>query len=453
MVSNYLDKLTAFIGRTEYSVIPVGARKRAQLIIADCVAAIVGGMAEPEIELLFTSMSGSVPAPEAAPTSAQILGTQHRIDAINAALINGTAGTALEMDEGHQFARGHPGMHVFPALLSAAQVKPVSDEAFLTAFIVGYDIAARIGIATALNGNMHPHGTWGGLGAAAALASLYQLDAAQIKTYLNIVSSLSLATSRQTMLEGGTVRNVYTGVSNQMAHIGYQLLQAGFSGEADGIKSVFGGVVSSSFDQEKACELIGTRFEVTRNYFKLHACCRYNHAALDALWQLMGAHSALADITMISAIDVSSYCLAAELVDPAPQNVLAGKFSIPFAIATTLVNRSSKVHSFTSDAVANPTILALARKVTVREDPAMSAKLPDLRPATVTITLADGDVLEASVETNRGDWQDPYTPAQIKEKYLSLTTRIWSDEKAEDVFAAIMNMDNATAPSTFIERL
>jgi 2-methylcitrate dehydratase PrpD len=216
---------------------------------------------------------------------------------------------------------------------------------------------------------------------------------------------------------------------------------------------VFGGVVSSSFDQEKACELIGTRFEVTRNYFKLHACCRYNHAALDALWQLMGAHSALADITMISAIDVSSYCLAAELVDPAPQNVLAGKFSIPFAIATTLVNRSSKVHSFTSDAVANPTILALARKVTVREDPAMSAKLPDLRPATVTITLANGDVLEASVETNRGDWQDPYTPAQIKEKYLSLTTRIWSDEKAEDVFAAIMNMDNATAPSTFIERL
>jgi 2-methylcitrate dehydratase PrpD len=300
---------------------------------------------------------------------------------------------------------------------------------------------------------MHPHGTWGGLGGAAALASLYRLDAAQIKTYLNIVSSLSLATSRQTMLEGGTVRNVYTGVSNQMAHIGYQLLQAGFSGETDGIKSVFGGVVSSSFDDEKACELIGTRFEVTRNYFKLHACCRYNHAALDALWQLMDAHSALADITMISAIDVSSYFLAAELADQAPQNVLAGKFSIPFAIATTLVNRSSKVHSFTSDAVANPTILSLARKVTVREDPTMSAKLPDLRPATVIITLVNGDVLAASVETNRGDWQDPYTPAQIKDKYLSLTTRVWSDEKAEDVFAAIMNMDDTPAPSSFIERL
>ena len=74
--------------------------------------------------------------------------------------------------------------------------------------------------------------------------------------------------------------------------------------------------MSSSFDEEKACELIGSRFEVTRNYFKLHACCRYNHAALDALWQLMDAHSALADITMISAIDVSSYFLAAELVDP-----------------------------------------------------------------------------------------------------------------------------------------
>ena len=131
MMSNYLDKLTAFVERTEYSVIPVEARKRARLIIADCVAAIVGGMAEPEMELLFAAMPGLVPESEAPTLSAQILGTQHRSDAINAALINGTAGTALEMDEGHQFARGHPGMHVFPALLSAAQVKPVSDEDFL----------------------------------------------------------------------------------------------------------------------------------------------------------------------------------------------------------------------------------------------------------------------------------------------------------------------------------
>ena len=58
---------------------------------------------------------------------------------MTASFINGTAGTVLEMDEGSQFARGHPGMHVFPALLAAAQIQPISEKEFLTAFIVGYE--------------------------------------------------------------------------------------------------------------------------------------------------------------------------------------------------------------------------------------------------------------------------------------------------------------------------
>ena len=45
----------------------------------------------------------------------------------------------LEMDEGHQFAKGHPGMHIFPALLAAARNREFSGEEFLRAFIIGYD--------------------------------------------------------------------------------------------------------------------------------------------------------------------------------------------------------------------------------------------------------------------------------------------------------------------------
>ena len=148
---------------------------------------------------------------------------------------------------------------------------------FLEAFIIGYDVAARIGLACNLNLNMHPHGTWGGVGAAAALARLLKLDGNDTKELLNIASSLTLATSRKTMLEGGTVRNTYAGISNQMALMSLKLLTAGFCGETDGIKSVFGSVVSNNLDENKACENIGARFEINRNYFKLYSCCRYNH--------------------------------------------------------------------------------------------------------------------------------------------------------------------------------
>lgn len=431
----HLDIFSAFIAQTRFSDIPDDTVSRAKLIIADCVGAIVGGSAEPEILAFTDSINSS--------GTSRILGSSNLTDPQTASLINGTAGTVLEMDEGHQFARGHPGMHVFPALLAATEgtTELVSGKDFLTAFIVGYDIAARIGLATSLNANMHPHGTWGVIGAAAALGALNRLDEVQLAELLNIASSLTLATSRKTMLEGGTVRNAYTGVANQMSHTAHKLLMAGFTGELDGIGSVFGGVVSSGFDVEAALESIGKRFEVDRNYFKLHACCRYNHAALDALWILLDKHPELQNPGQIDRIHVESYFLAAELDDQKPRNMLAARFSIPFAIATTLINRSSKVHSFTGNALTDPATLALAAKTSISESSFMSAQLPDFRPAEVSISMKNGQNFKAGVKTNRGDWQDPYDNAQLKEKYISLTARRWSAKTSNTVYHNIFALD------------
>ncbi|MDG1936810.1 MAG: MmgE/PrpD family protein [Paracoccaceae bacterium] len=434
-MTEHLNVFSAFIRQTNFDHIPSEIIFRAKLIIADCIGAIIGGSAEPEMLAFVDSINS--------PGKSRILGNSKVTDPQTASLINGTAGTVLEMDEGHQFARGHPGMHVLPALLAASEnaLHPVSGKDFLKSFIIGYDIAARVGLSTSLHPNMHPHGTWGVVGAAASLGSLNQLDEVQLSELINIASSLTLATSRKTMVEGGTVRNAYTGVANQMAHIAYGLLIAGFSGEKDGLRSVFGGVVSSCFDVDAALDKIGERFEVSRNYFKLHACCRYNHAALDAVWMLIDRHSELRYPEEISCILVESYFLAAELDDQKPHNALAARFSIPFAIATTLVNRSSKVLSFTGSALSNPAILALAAKTTVKENSHMSAKLPDLRPALVNITMKNGSSFRAEVETNRGDWQDPYDSAQLKDKYMSLTTRCWSDQESEEVYKNLMIMD------------
>ena len=275
-----LDQFAAFIETTRIEDIPNKVKIRARHILVDCIAAIIGGIAEPEIQQLLKNNTALGLGGGGAGRLAKILGTNLHCDNMTAALINGTAGTVLEMDEGSQFARGHPGMHVLPALLAAVHNNPnptsitVTGSQFLRAFIIGYDVAARMGIGTSLRPSMHPHGTWGVIGGAASIAALWGLNANNIKTYLNIASSLSLATSRKTMLEGGTVRNAYTGVSNQMAHIAYTLFQSGFSGEADGINSVFGSVVSTGFDADKACEGLGQRYEMTRNYFKLYACCR-----------------------------------------------------------------------------------------------------------------------------------------------------------------------------------
>lgn len=423
-----MDHLTEFANFAAKALPDDVVRAKTALILADTLAAIVGGAAEPDVAALRARLCPDAPGRSA------VIGTGTTAQAATAALLNGTAGTTLEMDEGHQFAKGHPAIHVIPAVLAVAR-PDTSGAALIDAIAVGYEAAARVGAATRLRGSMHPHGTWGAIGAAVGVLRLRGADAAQVRSAMSMAASLGSTTSRRTMLEGGTVRNVFAGVSNQMGLLAAELSTAGYTGDADGVAHVFGKVAGEAFDPGQMTRDLGTVWEVTRNYFKMHSCCRFNHAALDALDRTRARH--VLNPEDIRAVSVHSYAYAAELDDPAPRNVLAAKFSVPFAIATSIVSGHTRVGAFTTDKVADPAIRALAARVTVSEDPAMSAMLPDLRPARVVIQMNDGTVLEAATETNRGDWTDPYGEAEIREKYTSLTTRLWSQDHADRMWAQV----------------
>ena len=434
----YLDNLARFAAEYPTADIPGDAIERTKLIVADCVAAIVGGNAEPEMKALHNATNAQVTGP------ALILGTSRQTSTSQAALINGTAGTFLEMDEGQTFSKGHPGMHTLPAALAYAEAIDVTGADFLAAVAIGYDVGARVGIGSALRLSMHPHGTWGAINAAAAVARLARLNSESMKTAINIGATLGLATSRRTMLEGGTIRNAFAGVSGQMGIMTGDLIGAGFCGEVDGVAHVYGNVVSDAFDPDAVIEDLGQRWEVTRNYFKMHSCCRFNHAALDALNMISQQAGSALNPERIERIEVDTYSLAVELDNPEPRNTLAGKFSLPFSVATTLVNGSSGLTSFTWDQVERDDIRQLAAKVVVREDPKMSAQLPARRPAKLVITLDDGSRMEAATETNRGDWSDPYRPDELRDKYLNLTDRLWTREGALAVHEAIMTLETAS---------
>jgi 2-methylcitrate dehydratase PrpD len=430
---NHLSELANFVS----SVQPAEdvLTKTAQ-ILADSVGAIVGGAAEPEVAALVARMSVGSSG------TAAIVGTGKTVAPATAAFLNGTAGTTLEMDEGNQFCKGHPGMHVIPAALAEASVGSVSGRALLIAIALGYEAAARVGIAAALRPSMHPHGTWGAIGAVVAVLRLRGATAEQMREGMNIAANLGLTTSRRTMLEGGTVRNVFAGVSNQMGLLAADLVGSGYSGDSDGVGHVFGKVASDSFDAARLTEKLGERWEVQRNYFKMHSCCRYNHATLDVLARLRTENPGL-QAGDVERVEVETYGLAVELDDPTPRNVLAAKFSVPFAVATVLVQGSSDVGSFTMDKVEDAPTLDLAKRVKVTEDAKMSAQLPDKRPARVTLYLNDGTMLRAETETNRGDWADPYALEDIRAKYDSLTARLWTGSQADAAWVAVMGLTDA----------
>lgn len=414
-MADYLDKLCDFAAGLRYAQLGAPTIAQAKVVIADTLAAVSAGAREPEVIALAQKMRDQ--------GNSAVIGTGMRSSASRAAFLNGVAGTWLEMDEGNRFSRGHPSVHVLPAALAYAEEHRLAGRDLLVAVLLGYEVGARIGIASNLRPAMHPHGTWGTVGAAVAVAKLAGADTAKMREVINVASSLTLATSKNTMLQGGTVRNVYAGVSNQMGLLALELVECGFSGERDGLASVFGAVVSESFDRTKMVEGLGERWQIDMNYFKRHSCCRYNHGALDALDGILAGTPVNADD--VERIDVASYRYAAELDDQAPRNVLAAKFSVPFAVATRIATGSSGLASFTWDCVRDQAIQGLAKRVFVREDPALTAMLPQLRPARVKIQLRDGRELEGAADANRGDDQDPYSREELTEKFFELTGRAW----------------------------
>jgi len=433
-MTNYLDHIVSYVCRTSFDDLPQNVVLRAKEVLVDSLSVIAAGAQEDVVK----AFKERIVDPKARQV-ASLIGLGMRTEPSKAALINGTAGTFLELDEGNQFGRGHPGIHVIPAALAIAEDGRLSGRDLVTALVLGYEIGTRIGIACKIRMSMHPHGTWGTVGAAVAVAKLMGYGEAAMKEMINVSSSLGLATSRRTMLEGGTVRNVYSGVSNTMGILAHELVQSGFTGEADGLKTVYGSVVSDTFSPEVMTEDLGKRFEIARNYFKMHACCRYNHGTLDALEQILAQRPLKAD--EIEAVDVETYSLAAQLCDQNPQNMLAAKFSIPFAVATLIVHGRTDVSCFNSEVVRNDAVQTLAKRVEVKEDPKLTAMMPARRPSKVKVTLKSGEKLEAEVTMNKGDFEDPYGPADLEKKYYSLADSVWGHAKAEQIRSQLMGVE------------
>ena len=305
-----------------------------------------------------------------------------------------------------------------------------------------------MGSGTSLRAGAHPHGTWGTLGAAAAAAKLtsnYPGEARPghgedaIGASIRVASNLTLAASFQAAYDGASVRNTYAGVGAQLGLLAAQLSRCGFTGERNGPATVFGRIMSDSFNAAALIEGLGERYEISRGYFKLYACCRYNHAALDAVL-LLRAEQPFA-VEEIERVEVESYYQAAQLRDKTPTSPLGARFSVPFAVATTLVTGSTDPEAFEQQMLENPTVRSLARRVDVREDPAFTAMMPDHRPARVTVHLADGRSLSQTVYDCKGDPAQPISSDELVAKYFALAKPAIGRKKAEQALAAIRELE------------
>ena len=444
---DYLAKLAQFAATTRLEEIPLEVIARAKEILLDTLPVIAAGMRSPELQALADRQIAS-----GASDACSVIGTGRTTHSLDAGMLNGIAGAWLDFDEGNTRANGHPGIQVLPAALAVAQARGLSGRAFLSAFIIGYEIVARIGAATQLKLIVNPHGTFGVVGAALAVARLSGLAVDQYRELASIAASACMATNRHTMLNGATVRNWYAGHSATMGQMAVRLVQSGFTGPADGLSTTFGLVLGDDFAPEVAIAGLGERWMLTDSYIKLYPTARYVHSAIDAL------QAALADaavkaipIELIDRIDVRAYRLAAFLKNQLVNNWFGARFSIPFALATLLVGTRPGLAAFGDEAVADSQVQALAARVHVIEDEAYTAAYPEQQSVSLTIQLRDGLRYAGRSDITSGERTRPHRPEAIYAKFQGLAEAAWGPSNAARMRAVVMQLEDVPDMAQWME--
>ena len=408
-----IEELARFVAQTRLDDIPQDVRRHAKLVVLDTLGVILAGADRPEVSRLRERLNAT------AGTGAMVFARGwHQHDPRTAAFLNTVAGRAIELGEGHRYVSYQGAMQILPGVLAVGEWAQASGSEMLAALILGYDAGARIAAAMTTRPLAHQNGQAALLGAAAAGARMRGLDAADTSRAMRIATTLVLTPSYNNAINGATTLNVAGGMSGFAAGLAPDLALAGFTAQDDAIEEALGHLVGDGFRPDDLTAELGTRWEITRDWFRLRACCNPIYAALNAL------EAALAELRPrpedIERIDVATFAFAAAMRNPEPRNYFASKYSLPHAAAALVINGGTDFDALNDAALQNPAIAALRLRVHVTEDPALSAQAPRLKPARVTLTLKDGRRSTQSCDSPRGDCLNPYTESEIREKFRAL---------------------------------
>jgi 2-methylcitrate dehydratase PrpD len=425
-----IAELARFVATTQWEDIPETVQRHAKLVLLDTVGVILAGSDRPEVAQLRERLGAG------AGSGATVYAHGWpKYDARTAALLNGIAGRAIELCEGMRLISGQAAVQILPGLFALGENATASGRDLLASLVLGYDVAGRLGTAFTPRPLAHQNGQVSLLGAAAAGARLRGLDASEVSRAMRIAAPLVLTPSYNNVVAGATALNVAGGMSSFVGALAPDLVLAGFEGEEHAVEEALGQLVGDAFKSERVLEDLGTTWHITRNYFRLYACCNPIHPALDSLKALLDEMKPGPD--EIERIDIATYRFAAVMRNPDPPNFFASKYSLPHAAAVMAVRGNAGHDAMDDQALSDPAIAALRHRVHITEDPEMSAVAPRLRPARVTLTLKGGRQATRACESHRGDFNWPFEERELREKFHELAGHVLTAEGSAKVEEAI----------------
>lgn len=439
-----MKTLEAFVAHARYTRFnhlsreAVAAAKQA---IEDSFAcAIIGSRADGAEELRR--------AQNASPQSgtACVWGRAMRAHPLVAAMQNGHQLHALEYASVHERATVHAMSAILPAVMASADRDGgIDGKELITAVAVGLDIAALLGMAAKQGSRFFRPSVCGGLGAAAALASVAASDETEAVALLSLAYS-QLCGTMQAHAEASVALGLQIGFAARNALAAFDLARAGLTGPRDVFDGPYGyfTLFEPGGDARPLLDRLGKEWAIAETSYKPFPCGRVSHGAIDALMRLRARRGfSAADVKKIT-LRVPPYAhrlggrpLKADMNGP------YARLCIRYLIACLLVHGEIGLGSYAKEALESPAIHAFAERVELCVDEA--ADINALSPQHLTLHLTEESVIEEPIPVLLGHPNNPMSRAEHAAK-LELACAnaavFFSNQQRERIAALCAKLEN-----------
>ena len=425
-----------FAYNLKFADIPLVVSEQMKKYIFDLICCSVAGSRAPEVsiiqKLFVTSLDnkGIAPYGRNAPLSPEI-----------AAIVNGAAGHALEMDDSDRTGLSHPGVMVITPALLLSTLNHSSGKNFISACVAGYEVMLRVGTALGLDhySVWHTTGTTGGLGAAISCGKILKLSEQELADAFGNAGTLAC----------GLWEFNKTYAMSKLLHVGMgvshgllcaRLAKEGFTGARcilEGPQGLFAGFRSKDLDLS-VFEDFGKFWRTAGVTFKPYPCCRHTHGGIDCGLRL---HKLNLPHNQISRIRIETYKAASDVVSSnICHRTKEGKFSLPYTVVSALVDGEITEKTFTSDCIENPLKQQLLSLCTVEVADDIQGVHPHHENCRVTVQLRNGQLFTEFVFDPLGEPENPMDWAALSTKGRQLLSRC-SDEEFNDLLHLIQKLD------------
>jgi aconitate decarboxylase len=309
-----------------------------------------------------------------------IWGTSRLASPLEAALINGAAVQAFELDDMLVGRAVHGSSVLLPTVLAIAGLHKVTGKEMIRAEAIGLEIGGRFApclTKNLLNAGWHSASIFGTITAAAASGAALRLDIDQLTNC--ILLGVLQASGLLAVQYDGMAKRFYAGRSAHSGLLAALLAQKGFEAPKEAIEHSAGGFFStfaqgSGYNIEKLSDNLGGQFTGEHMGFKIYSCCGAAQPGLDAMSKILKQHpevtrSMIREVTVFLSEPAFMHCGW----DYIPKDVTTAQFNMQYSMAIFILQGQAFIDQYQSYLIADPSVLEMVKLVKVVNDPEMTA--------------------------------------------------------------------------------